>query len=170
MDIDDKAAILWRMQKSGAKDLSDYLRKACLNGGYDIDSRLGRMQREIDMVLGALEQQQKLLQQVLNMKADDVELKLLAGVYKMLHMSAGADVRMVMAQDLDYAAIDAFLNGGEKSDAAPIESIKEGKSVEVEPEQVAEPKVAPAPKDAASEVRKASSLLNAYLRGRGKPV
>lgn len=116
VEPDLEAAILYRMKQSGAKDVSSYLRQICSTGGYDIDSHLGRMQREIDMLAEVVEKQNELLNRLLEQKNDKVELKLLAGMYKMLHMAVEPDVRAVMAQDINFAGVEASLRGDLKDE------------------------------------------------------
>ncbi|MEC4723507.1 hypothetical protein RY831_30670 [Noviherbaspirillum sp. CPCC 100848] len=137
VEPDLEATILYRMKKAGAKDVSSYLRQICSTGGYDIDSHLGRMQREINMLTEQVEQQQKLLNQLLA-KDKDVDLQLLAGIYKMLHMAVEPDVRAVMAQDINFAAVDAYSRNDKKAAGLHTDPVPE--SPQEPPQEPPKPK------------------------------
>lgn len=116
VDIEEEAAIRQRMAKAGDKSLSAYLRRVALEGGYDLEYRLGRMQRQMDLLTEALERQQGLIVRILDNKNDQLELKLLAGVYQMVYSSVDPAVQTIADRHTDAAGIDVYLEGQAKAE------------------------------------------------------
>lgn len=101
--------ILRRMRTANEKNRSAHLRRVYFQGDTANEELMGGMRKQIEVLTDAIEQQQRLLKQLATVSSDGIELKVLSGLYLMLHPSVDPSTQAIVDQYLDVSAIEGFL-------------------------------------------------------------
>jgi hypothetical protein len=103
--------IIRRMAATGETNKSEHMRRVYFEGSDADDARLGEMKRQIETLTEAVDRSNKLLRQIASQRSDGLELKLLAGLYMLLHPSVDPGIQATVNRHLDLAGVEAFLTG-----------------------------------------------------------
>lgn len=109
---EQEAALLFNMKKAGETNQSEYIRQRIMEPPGRADPVAATLQRQVDSLVDSVDKMQKLIGQLVAQKTDDLELKMLAGVYLLLYQSVDQTVRASIDPYLDYRGVKGFLDGG----------------------------------------------------------
>jgi hypothetical protein len=110
-DDEQEAELRKRMVKTGETNISAYIRAISTTEHRGPDPAIAVLSRQVGMLSDSLDEMRKLLRHLAAPVADEVELKMLAGVYLLLYQSVDSTVRASIDPYLDYRAVKGFLEG-----------------------------------------------------------
>lgn len=102
-------ALEFRMKTCGETAKSTHIKRVYFEGGKQDNVQLGRMQRQLDLLTDSNERMATTLRHLMQMKIDDNELKLLSGLYTMIHASVEPAVRKLADRYIQAEAVEQFL-------------------------------------------------------------
>ena len=111
---DEALTVAHRMKLSGETNRSEHIKRVYFKGDTGTDELIGTMRKQIDMLTEAVDRSHNLLRQLAANKSDDLDLKLLAGLYMLLYPSVDAGVQATVDRYLDMDTIESFLSNNKK--------------------------------------------------------
>ncbi len=113
-NAEQERIVLDRMALAGETNRSAHVKRIYFQGPTGNDELIGQLRKQIDMLAGAVEQSQALLRKMAGAKTDDLELKLLAGLYLLLYPSVEKGIQATVDRHLDFAVIESFLTDNKR--------------------------------------------------------
>ena len=114
VNLDEYGAIRFRMFQEGETNLSAYLRRLCLNGSFAMERQLATITAMLQEQSAAVEHSAKMTSELVALQADDIDLKLIAGLYMLLYPSVDKGVQATVDRYLDVSVIEKYLERGGK--------------------------------------------------------
>lgn len=108
---DEEATIRHHMKLAGETNISAYVRRVCLEGAHPVNPALGSLHKQVDSLVDVVGRSHKLLGALATQQSENLELKILAGVYMLLYRSVEPAVQALVDVHLDRRAVEAFLAG-----------------------------------------------------------
>jgi tetrahydromethanopterin S-methyltransferase subunit F len=109
---DQEEIVMRRMKTAGETNRSEHFRRVYFQGDDASDALIGDLKRQVGELADAVGRNQKLLQQLVAMRADGLEIKLLAALYMLLHPSVEPGVQATVDRHIDIAGVAGFLTHG----------------------------------------------------------
>ncbi|HYD60595.1 MAG TPA: hypothetical protein VEC35_09585 [Noviherbaspirillum sp.] len=108
---EEETAIAARMALAGDRTRSDHFRRVYFQNVSERDVQIGEIKRQLEMLAEGQEHLRRAVQQLATAKSDDLELRLLAGLYALLYPSVDDSVQAKVDQHIDYSVVEHFLSG-----------------------------------------------------------
>jgi hypothetical protein len=111
---EEDAVIATRMLIAGDRNKTEHFKRVYFRDAGTDDLALGELRREVGLLADAVEKLSHQVVRSAKSKGDDLELKLIAGLWMLLYPSVEKDVQADVDQFLDIEQVRRYVEDGQR--------------------------------------------------------